>query len=193
VTYLPGVIALLALTGVARADLILGAQVGQQSLKIKQTDNLGNVYEDTADGDTSLGLIIGIGQAGAGGSRITGEWSSFGIGGDADLNLLNVGYTGMLPALNSSSALKLRPFVGAELGYGWLDVDQQAFFNGGDDSGLIYGARAGLNLAVTERAEIEVGLRYSRVGLDAELPGSSPAHFDVESNQGWWIGFNVGL
>lgn len=188
---------LLLLTGTASADVILGAQVGKQYLDIKQTDNTGKSYEDTASSNTSLGLIIGIGQPG-GGSRITAEWDGFGIGSDVDLNLLNFSYNYFLPSLTSSTSYRLRPFVGGELGYGWLDVDaQQPVFNGGDDNGILYGARIGLNLAISERAEVEVGARYSVVNLDAELtskfPAVNSAHYEVENNKGWWIGFNIGL
>ncbi|MDI1301726.1 MAG: hypothetical protein PSX71_07465 [bacterium] len=191
----PGLLWLL-LAGVAQADVILGAQVGTQSLAIRQTDGLGNTYEDTADSRASLGLVLGVGQPG-GNSRISVGMSRFAIGSDADLALLNAGYTWLMPSLTPPSFLPLRPFVGAELGYGWLVADQQSLFNSGDDSGLIYGARAGLGLAITDRAEIEAGVRYGVVNLDAALPGKlpgvQPAHFEVESSRGWWIGFNVGL
>lgn len=187
---------LLLVTGSASADVILGAQAGKQYLDIKQTDSTGASVEDTATSNTSLGLILGIGQPG-GGSRITAAWDSFGIGSEVDLTLLNVSYNYFLPSLTSSDSLRLRPFVGGELGYGWLDVDAQPFFNGGDDNGILVGARVGLNLAITERAEVEVGARYSAVNLDATLnskiPGVNAAHYEVENNKGWWIGFNVGL
>lgn len=186
----------LLVTGSAGADVLLGAQLGKQYLGIKQTDPTGATHEDTAASNASLGLIIGIGQPG-GGSRITAEWDGFGIGSDVDVNLLNVSYNHFLPALTSSDAMRLRPFVGAELGYGWLSVDAPPAFNGGDDSGVLVGARAGLNLAITDRAEVEVGARYSAVNLDARLgsrvPGVNAAHYEVENNKGWWIGFNVGL
>lgn len=186
----------LLFAGVVQADVMLGAQVGTQSLAIRQTDGLGNAYEDTADSRASLGLVLGVGQPG-GNSRISAGMSRFAIGTDADLALLIVGYTRLMPSLTPPSFLPLRPFVGAELGYGWLAVDQQASFDGGDDRGLIYGVRSGLGLAITDRAEIEAGVRYGVVNLDAalpgKLPGALPAHFEVESNRGWWIGFNVTL
>jgi hypothetical protein len=180
----------------AQADMILGAQVGKQSLALKQTDNVGNVYESTTESNAGLGLVIGFGQPG-GDKRMVVELNRYLIGGEADLRILNLSHSWLLPALVPSAAMKLRPFLGAELGYAWLDVDQQQFFNGGDDNGLVYGVRAGLSLALTERAEIEVGARYGLLGLDAELtgkvPGINSAHFEVESSQGWWIGFNVAL
>ncbi|MGH8492925.1 MAG: hypothetical protein ACRERR_07445 [Moraxellaceae bacterium] len=179
----------------AAADVILGAQVGRSYLDVHQTAP-GVDESDTLNSNTSLGLIIGVGQPG-GGSRIIGEWSGYQIGGEVDLSLLNFSYNYFFPALPSSSNLKLRPFVGGELGYGWLDVDAQSFYNGGDDNGLIYGARLGLNLAISQRAEIELGGRYGIVGLDAELAGKLPvagtAHYEVDSSMGWWLGFNIGL
>ncbi|MDQ8038716.1 MAG: hypothetical protein REI12_14940, partial [Pedobacter sp.] len=142
---------------------------------------------------TGLGLIVGVGQPG-GGSRVVAEWTSYAIGDEVDLNLLNFSYNYFLPAISTS---RLRPFVGGELGYGWMDVDEQVAYHGGDDNGLLYGARFGLNLAIGDKAEIEVGGRYGVVGLDAELAGKIPAagtaHYEVENSMGWWLGFNVGL
>ncbi len=180
----------------ASADFILGAQVGKSWLDVTQTAP-GVSQSDSLDSNTSLGLIIGAGQPG-GGSRITAEWNGFEIGGEVALSLLNFSYNYFFPALPSSSSLKLRPFVGGELGYGWLDVDAQTFYNGGDDSGLLYGARAGLNLAISQRAEIEVGVRYGLVNLEAELAGrglaaGTRASYEVENNTAWWLGFNIGL
>lgn len=179
----------------AHADFILGAQVGKQYLDVKQTAP-GVSQSDNLDSNTSLGLIIGVGQPG-GGSRITAEWNGFEIGDEVELNLLNFSYSYFFPALPSSSSLKLRPFAGGELGYGWLDVDAQPFYNGGDDNGFLYGVRAGLNLAISQRAEIELGVRYGLVNLEAELAGKIPAAgtatYEVENNTAWWLGFNIGL
>ncbi len=173
------------------ADVLLGAQVGRQSLETRQTAP-GVDVSDTVTTDTALGIIVGVGSPG-GGSRITGEYGSFQIGSRVDLGLFNLGYVQMFPAAELGSDLRLRPFLGAELGYGWLKVDAVSPYSNGRDSGPLVGARAGLNLVITERAELEFGLRYSRVGLDAELQGPGTAHYEVESNRGWWIGFNVGL
>lgn len=175
----------------AHADFILGAQVGKSYLDVNQTVE----GEDRLETNTSLGLIIGVGQPG-GGSRMVAEWSSYSIGNEVDLDLLNFSYNYFLPAFPSTGG-KLRPFIGGELGYGWIDVDSQTFYNGGDDNGLLYGARLGLNLGIGERAEIELGGRYGVVGLDAELsgklPGLAPAHYEVENSMGWWLGFNIAM
>lgn len=175
----------------AHADFILGAQVGKSYLDVNQTVE----GEDRLETNTSLGLIIGVGQPG-GGSRMVAEWSSYSIGNEVDLDLLNFSYNYFLPAFPSTGG-KLRPFIGGELGYGWMDVDSQTFYNGGDDNGLLYGARLGLNLGIGERAEIELGGRYGVVGLDAELsgklPGLAAAHYEVENSMGWWLGFNIAM
>ena len=186
---------LLLLAAPVHADFILGAQVSKQYLDLRYSDMFGS-SEDSADTKAGLGLIIGFGQPG-GGSRITAELNGYEIGDAADLNLLNFSYNYFFPVLLSSSRLKLRPFAGGELGFGWLDVSAQPLYTGGDDSGLLFGARVGLSLAMSERAEIELGARYSVVNLDAELSGKSPAagtaHYEVENNKGWWLGFNIGL
>lgn len=175
----------------AHADFILGAQVGKSYLDVNQTLE----GEDRLETNTSLGLIIGVGQPG-GGSRMVAEWSSYSIGSSVDLDLLNFSYNYFLPAFPSTGG-KLRPFVGGELGYGWMSVDSQTFYNGGDDNGLLYGARLGLNLGIGERAEVELGGRYGAVGLDAELsgklPGLATAHYEVENSMGWWLGFNIAM
>src|SRR5688572_9524109 len=79
-------------TGVASADVILGAQVGKQSLDVKQTNSFGETDKDTIDSDTSFGLVIGVGEPG-GGSRIIGEWASFEIGDSVELDILTVAYS----------------------------------------------------------------------------------------------------
>ncbi|MFZ5601671.1 MAG: hypothetical protein ACOY7J_04385 [Pseudomonadota bacterium] len=182
--------------GAANADLILGAQLGKQSLDIRLTDSFGNVEEDTTESDTALGLIVGVGQPG-GGTRIVAEWHSFSIGDEVDLDLLDVSYSYFFPSLTKSSESQLRPFVGGDLGYGWLDVSAIPGYDSGDDSNILYGVRAGLNLAIGSRAELEVGARYTIVDLDAELDSRfailDPAHYEVENNKGWWIGFNFGI
>lgn len=178
----------------AHADFILGAQVSKSWLDVTETAP-GFSASDRLDSKAGLGFIFGLGQPG-GGSRISAEWSGFEIGGEVDLGLLNFSYSHFLPALPVSSSLSLRPFVGGELGYGWLDVDAQPLYNGGDDSGLLYGARAGLNLAISDRAELELGLRYGMVNLEAERTskvGAGRATYEVENNTAWWLGFNIGL
>ncbi|NPU95352.1 MAG: hypothetical protein HPY82_25940 [Gammaproteobacteria bacterium] len=185
-----------AAANAASADLILGAQIGRQSLDIRVTDSFGNVEEDTSESDTSLGLIVGVGEPG-GGSRIVAEWHAFSIGDEVDLDLLDVSYSYFFPSLTKSSDSQLRPFIGGDLGYGWLDVSAIPGYNSGDDSNILYGVRAGLNLALGNRVEFEVGARYTVVDLDAELdsrfPFLDPAHYEVENNKGWWVGFNFGF
>lgn len=107
--------------------MILGAQLGKESLALKQTDNLGIVYESTTESNAGLGLVIGFGQPG-GDRRIVVELNRYLIGGEADLRVFSLSHTWLLPALTQSAALKLRPFLGAELGYAQLGVDQQQFF-----------------------------------------------------------------
>ncbi len=178
----------------AHADFILGAQVSKSWLDVTETAP-GFSASDRLDSKAGLGFIFGLGQPG-GGSRISAEWSGFEIGGEVDLSLLNFSYSHFLPALPVSGSLSLRPFVGGELGYGWLDVDAQPLYNGGDDSGLLYGARAGLNLAISDRAALELGLRYGMVTLEAERTskvGAGRATYEVENNTAWWLGFNIGL
>jgi opacity protein-like surface antigen len=199
---LPALLLGLLVAGPASADVFVGAQVGKQYLDVRQTDGSGYVSDDTVSSNTSLGLAIGVGQMN-GGSRISAELERYSISGAVDLDLFNFSYSYLfsLPSSLSlsrfSDNLKLRPFIGAELGYGWMDVDSQPLFNGGSDSGAQVGARAGLNLAITRRAEIEAGYRFSRVGLETTLTGKyrdiPSEQYDVRNNQGWWIGFNIAM
>lgn len=178
---------LLALAGPAAADMLLGARVGQESLAVKYRAP-GVSQSDTLTSRAGLGMVLGLGRPG-GGSRLTAAYASSEISRGMDLSLLNVGYVQMLPGWEAGPHLQLRPFVGGELGYGWLRVDRPA--GTGRDSGPQAGVKAGLNLVLTERAELELGLRYSRVGLEAELPGA--VAYEVRDSRGWWLGFNVGL
>ncbi len=188
-------VCLLPVLPAGAADVTLGAQLGRQYLDVRQT-TAGVSQSTRLDGDTDLGFVVGLGRPG-GGSRVAVEWNGF-ESGLIGLDLFSFSYSYFFPALPLSAELGLRPFLGGELGYGWLDVDATSAYNGGDDSGLLYGARTGLNLAISQRAEIELGLRYSRIGLEAERAGKgvnagSTALYEVENNKGWWLGFNIGM
>lgn len=180
------------LATVARADVILGAQVGRESLGVSQTFN-GMTSEDTLDTSTALGLVAGIGKPG-GGDRLLVSYESYRLGDVGDLGIFAVGYHWFLPAMATTSDFRLRPFVGGEVGYGALDVSAQPGLSSGRDSNVTYGLHAGLNLVVSERAEVELGLRYTRIDLAADQQGAAgAARFAVDNNKGWWLGFNLGL
>lgn len=184
------VVALLATT--ARADVVLGVQVGRQALAVRQTVN-GATQESSLTTDTAVGLVAGIGRPG-GGDRLLVGYESYRLGDAGDLGNVSLAYHWFFPVLVATSDLGLRPFLGGEAGYGWLDLPAQPGLGAAHDSNVTYGARAGLNLVIAARAEIELGLRYTRLGLAADQYGSAgSARFAVDSNSGWWLGFNLGL
>lgn len=186
----------LAISGAASADIILGAQLGKQSMDIRQTDGFGNAHNETEESDTTLGVIVGFGRPG-GGDRIIVEWSGFSIEDEVDVDLLDISYSYFLPSLTESADSALRPFIGADLGYGWLDVSATPAYASGKDSNFLYGVRAGLNLAIGDRAEVELGVRYTVVDLDADLDSRFPfldsGRYEVKNSQAWWVGFSVGI
>ena len=186
----------LVVPGMASADVLLGAQFGNQSLDIRQTNALGMVEKDTRESETALGLIVGFGRPG-GGDRILIEWNGFTVEDRVEVDLLEVSYNYFLPNLTQSNVSKLRPFIGGSLGYGWLDVSSMPGYASGDDGHILYGVRTGLNLALGNWIEFEVGMRYTAVDLDAELDSRLPlpnsAHYEVSNSRAWWIGFSMGI
>ena len=68
---------------------------------------------------------------------------------------------------------RFQPYIGAGVGYGQLDFDDL------DDSGLAYQAMAGVGIAVSERATIDVGYRYF-VMDDLELDLDGPVDVSYE-------------
>ncbi len=186
----------LVVSGVASADVILGVQLGKQSLDIRQTDGLGNVQNNTEESDTTLGLVVGFGQPG-GGNRIFVEWNDFSVEDDVDVALLDISYSYFLPSLTKSAEAALRPFIGGDLGYGWLDISAAPGYESGKDSNILYGVRTGLNLSIGYRAEVELGMRYTVVDLDADLDSRFPllnsGRYEVKNSKAWWIGVSVGI
>ncbi|MDP2226727.1 MAG: hypothetical protein Q8J78_04550 [Moraxellaceae bacterium] len=186
-------ILLLVLAVPAQADLLLGARVGQQQLGIKESLN-GVVVSDTSlTTKSALSLVVGAGMPGAEGGRLSAEFASYTFG-DGALDVFALGYQHLLPALNTHPLYRLRPFVGGDAGYGRLVRDAQPLFGRSDDKGLNAGPRGGLNLTVGERAEVELGLRYTWLGLTAEQQGAGgTAVTEIRDNRAWWIGFNIGM
>ena len=186
---------LLALgAGSAHADLLLGAQVGRQQLSVEERVNGSLVNDDDLRTRTALALVIGAGTPGADGARVSLGGASHEFSGGGDLDLLTLGYQQMLPAFNPEAGYRLRPFFGVDLGFGRLARDAQPLFGRARDSGLTTGVTGGLNLALGGKAELELGLRYSRLDLEVEQQGlGGAATTRLRDNRAWWVGFNVGL
>jgi hypothetical protein len=183
---------LLLCAAVARADVIVGLQLGRQSLDMREIVN-GTTRSGTLTTDPALGLVAGMGQPG-GGDRVFVGYESYTLGNQDELGIFSVGYHGLLPALASGPGLALRPFLGAEAGYGRLDLAAGPGLGAASDSHFTYGARAGLNLALSAHAEIEAGVRYSVIDLAAPRQGTAGSdRLEIETNRGWWLGFNLGL
>lgn len=102
-----------------------------------------------------------------------GDVSTFGLFG-------NVYYD-----INTGSALK--PFVGAGLGYQWVDVDYQpSGVAVGDDSDSVfaYQLMAGASYAVTDSVEVFGQYTYRDTTEDVDIPLTLlPATLDVEAQQ----------
>ncbi|MDP9136616.1 MAG: outer membrane beta-barrel protein, partial [Pseudomonadota bacterium] len=59
----------------------------------------------------------------------------------------------------------LTPYVGAGLGWGWVDMDAA-----GDDSGATYSLMAGSAFTLTDSIDLDVGYRYRGLLLDEDDP-----------------------
>ena len=176
----------------ARAEVIAGVQVGRQALDVRQTVN-GVTRDDTLDAGTAVVLVAGIGRPGDSGRLLAG-YEGYHLGDTGDVGIFTLAYQGFSPALAATPEFELRPFLGGEAGYGWLGLSPQPGLGAGHDSGIAYGVRAGLNLVLSRQAEIELGVRYRRIGLAADQFGPAvSAHVTVDGSRGWWLGFNLGL
>lgn len=182
-----------AMVTTARADVVLGMQYGQQSLAVQQTLNNVLVSDDTLTTESALGLVVGIGMPG-GNARIMAEYAAYDLGNDNSLDLFSLGYTQFLPLLKLAPDTGLRAFLGAELGYGTLRMASQPGLGEGSDTRLLYGVHAGLNMAIGNQAEVEVGVRVSEVGVEASQQGVvGDVRTGVSRNQAWWVGVNFGM
>jgi OOP family OmpA-OmpF porin len=71
---------------------------------------------------------------------------------------------------------RFQPYIGAGVGYGQLDFDDL------DDSGLAYQAMAGVGIAVSERATIDVGYRYFVMDdLELDLDGPTDVSYEHQA------------
>jgi opacity protein-like surface antigen len=57
------------------------------------------------------------------------------------------------------------PYVGAGVGYGWVNGDGAP-----DDSGFAYGLTAGVAVDLTDRLALDVGYRFRDIAIDGEDP-----------------------
>lgn len=63
------------------------------------------------------------------------------------------------------------PYIGAGVGYGWVNGSGTAL----DDSGLVLGAAAGVSVDLTNNLAVDVGYRFR----DFEVSGSNPMEHQV--------------
>lgn len=183
---------LCSLGSTAHADVMIGAQVGQQSLDVR-TERNGAARSDRLTTNTAVSLLFILGQPG-GGDRISLDYSAYRLGHGDEMGSANLGYTHFFPSITDANTPALRPFLGAELGYGWLSLDAEPGLASAKDRGLVYAARTGLNLAIADRLELEVGGRYGWLQLDATQRGpAGQASLKVESTAAWWLGVNFAL
>jgi opacity protein-like surface antigen len=57
----------------------------------------------------------------------------------------------------------ITPYVGAGLGWGWVDRD-----GGGDDSGLAYSLMVGSAFTISDKIELDAGYRYRGITIDGD-------------------------
>lgn len=80
-----------------------------------------------------------------------------------------------------------KPFIGAIVGHGSMKVDGTSV----NISGMIYGAQAGLNYAITDNFSAEAGYRYMKSNMEDTITGpSGTATFEIDPIKNWFIGAN---
>ena len=62
------------------------------------------------------------------------------------------------------------PYVGAGVGYGWVDAD-----HGGSDDGLTYALMAGVSVDMSQSVALDVGYRYRELMISGEDPSDHSA------------------
>lgn len=150
-------------------------------------------FSGALDTDTAVGVVAGVGQPGDGDRFFLG-YEDYRLGDQDDLAIIAPAYQHFLAGMEAVPGMPLRPFLGAQLGYGWLDRPAAAGLDAASDSHVTYGLSAGLNLQVGAQAEVEAGLRYNHIGLAVSRQGSAGSdRLQVDADKGWWLGFNLGL
>ncbi len=101
---------------------------------------------------------------------ITADWAGdYNVAPGADMSTTTVLGNLYFDWANESA---FTPYVGAGLGYGWVDDAPS-----GDDSGLAYGLTAGVSMGLTDNIDLDVGYRFR----DIMISGSDPQEHVVSA------------
>lgn len=124
------------------------------------------------DDDSAVSLGGGVGYQFNENMRadITADWAGdYNVAPGADMSTTTVLGNLYFDWANESA---FTPYVGAGLGYGWVDDAPS-----GDDSGLAYGLTAGVSMGLTDTIDLDVGYRFR----DIMISGSDPQEHVVSA------------
>jgi len=124
------------------------------------------------DDDSAVSLGGGVGYQFNENMRadITADWAGdYNVAPGADMSTTTVLGNLYFDWANESA---FTPYVGAGLGYGWVDDAPS-----GDDSGLAYGLTAGVSMGLTDNIDLDVGYRFR----DIMISGSDPQEHVVSA------------
>ncbi|MDP1701062.1 MAG: outer membrane beta-barrel protein [Aestuariivirga sp.] len=101
---------------------------------------------------------------------ITADWAGdYDVAPGADMSTTTVLGNLYFDWANDSA---FTPYVGAGLGYGWVDDGPS-----GNDSGIAYGLAAGVSMGLTNNIDLDVGYRFR----DIMISGSDPQEHVVSA------------
>jgi opacity protein-like surface antigen len=149
------------------ADLAPDEAAASEAMGLYLRGDAGMSFLNWSGGDDDAGLSVGggIGYRYNNNMRtdLTVDWNGdYSIGAGANLSTTTVLGNLYYDFANDSA---FTPYVGAGLGYGWVNRDI-----GTDRSGLAYGLTAGVAVDLTTNMAIDVGYRFR----DTMIKGSDP-------------------
>ena len=101
---------------------------------------------------------------------VTADWAGdYGVAPGADMSTTTVLGNLYFDWANDSA---FTPYVGAGLGYGWIDDTPS-----GSDSGIAYGLAAGVSMGLTDNIDLDVGYRFR----DVMISGSDPQEHQISA------------
>ena len=122
--------------------------------------------------DSALNLSGGVGYQFNDNMRadITADWAGdYNVAPGADMSTTTVLGNLYFDWANDSA---FTPYVGAGLGYGWVDDTPS-----GNDSGIAYGLAAGVSMGLTDNIDLDVGYKFR----DIMISGSDPQEHVVSA------------
>jgi len=132
--------------------------------------DLGWSFLDWGDSDNALDVGGGVGYQFNDYLRsdLRVDWSGdYDVGDDASASLTTVLGNWDFDWQNDSV---FTPYVGAGVGYGWVDAD-----HGGSDDGFTYALMAGASVDLSQSVALDIGYRYRELMVSGQDPADHSA------------------